>query len=549
MSRTDKMTGLKRHALGLGAVAVVLASATGFVSRERGSAEGARLFQEVLNLVQVRAVEPISQDSLYEHAARGLLKNIGDPYAELFSPAQLAQFNRESLRNSYGGLGVLIEEQDDGRVIVTKVYPQTPAERGGVVAGDHIVRIDGKPTDGWKVDQISSNLTGPAGTSVEVVFRRIGVDELITSRFTRQMVHVPAVPFAMMIDGGIGYIPLQQFSNSSGEEMRNAIETLRAQGATRFILDLRGNSGGSVDQSVRISNLFLRMGQEIASVRARDDEQESYVAEVQPLLPSEPMVILVDGNAASASEIVAGSLQDHDRALIVGTTTFGKGLVQDLYRLDGGYALKLTTGKWYTPSGRSIQRPRRVNAQGQLVLDTATTDTSKANRPTFRSDAGRVVYGGGGVTPDVMQKPDTSTLAERAFMQAVAPKAQATARVLDQYSLELRGQVKPDFTVTQAWRDEVFRRLRAAEVNVTRAQFDAVAPLIDRLLEDRVATAAFGDSASFRRQYDEDAQVQRAIEMLRNARSQQEVFARADAANAANVRTAAQPAARPRTRR
>ena len=553
MSKTDRRKHTRRHALALAAVALVPFAAGGFVLRGAGADDGARIFQDVMTLVANRSVENVSADSLYEHAARGLLKSIGDPYAELFSPAELAEFSRENLRGEYGGLGVLIEQQDD-YVTITKVYPHTPAEEGGVQAGDRILAISGQDAKGWKIDQASDKLMGPAGTDVEVTLGRYGVDQPIRMRFTRRMVHVPAVPYGVMLDGGVGYVPLQRFSNTSGEETEAAIRDLKRRGARAFILDLRGNGGGSVNQSVQISNLFLPRGEDVASVRYRNQPADQYVAQAEPVLANEPVVVMVDGNSASASEIVAGALQDHDRAVVLGTTSFGKGLVQDLFRLDGGWALKLTTGKWYTPSGRSIQRERKLLPDGRMVEvhpDSAQSDSAKRARPVFRSASGRPVYGGGGVTPDVVVKPDTLSKREQEFMAAIAPKAQPMYLALSRYAVELRPQVRANqaFTVRPEWRAEFFRRITAAGVPVRRGQYDSVAPLIDRILEERIATTAFGDSASFRRSVDDDNQLQRALALVRGTTSQREVFARAaSAAPAAPVAasaSAAPPARRP----
>lgn len=537
MSKTDRRKHTRRHLMALAAVALVPVAAGGFVLRGNGADDGARIFQDVMSLVASRSVDQVSPDSLYEHAARGLLRSIGDPYAELFSPQELAEFSRENLRGEYGGLGVLIEQQDD-YVTVTKVYPHTPAEEGGVQAGDKIIAIGGEDARGWKIDQASDKLMGPAGTDVEVTLQRYGVREPIRMRFTRRLVHVPAVPYGVMLEGNVGYVPLQRFSNTSGEETQAAILDLKRRGARSFILDLRGNGGGSVNQSVQVSNLFLPRGEEIASVRYRNQPEDKYVAQEQPVLGSEPVVVLVDGNSASASEIVAGALQDHDRAVVLGTTSFGKGLVQDLFRLDGGWALKLTTGKWYTPSGRSIQRERKLLPDGRLVEvhpDSALTDSAKKARPVFRSDAGRPVYGGGGVTPDVSIRPDTLSRREQEFMATVAPKAQPLYLALQRYAVELRPQVTPGFTVRPEWRDEFYRRITAAGVQVRRSQYDSVAPLVDRILEERIATTAFGDSASFRRSVKEDPQLLRALALLRGAQTQREVFARASAAQPAQV--------------
>jgi carboxyl-terminal processing protease len=291
-----------------------------------------------------------------------------------------------------------------------------------------------------------------------------------------------------------------------------------------MVLDLRGNPGGFLDQSLSISNLFLKEGQEIASVRGRNIEPQTYYAREKPIAPTLPLVILTDQYSASASEIVAGALQDHDRAVIVGTTSFGKGLVQTVFNLDGGYALKMTTGKWYTPSGRSIQKERVMTEDGAYVE--VDHDSAEAGpRPTFKSDAGRTVYGGGAVTPDLMVKPDTFTTAEQEYRKATAPKSPDMYVIMYDYAVEMRDKVKPDFTVQPAWREELLRRYQSKGIEIDRALFNGASRAIDRELELRIARIAFGDSTARRHSLDDDPQLQKALELLRRGSSQQDLFA------------------------
>jgi carboxyl-terminal processing protease len=485
--------------------------------------DAARVFDEVLRRVANDAVDSIPPAALYEKAARGLVDKLDDPYADLYSPEQLSSFSRNQLGNRYGGLGMQIEQQQ-GTIVITGVFPNTPAERGGVQNGDRILAVDSVSAAGWTIDQTSGHLTGAAGTPVVVTFARTGVTQPIRIGFTRAVIHVPVVPYAVMLDDHIGYIPLQRFNDESHDEVARSIRQLTARGARAFILDLRGNPGGSLDESVAMSNLFLKPGQTIVDVRYRNQPNSEYHARETPVAPDAPVVVLVDGYSASASEIVAGALQDHDRALILGTTSFGKGLVQSLFPLQGGWGLKMTTGKWYTPSGRSIQRPRK---KGTLIPDSTETDSARRARPAFHSDGGRVVYGGGGITPDVVVQPDTASTAEQQLLRALAPKSQQTHATLYNYALELKKSVRPDFKVSDAWRDTLYSRLTAAGVAVDRAKFTAGERVIDRMLEERVASLAFGDSAAFRRIVPEDQQLLRAIGMLHGRRSQAEVLAAA----------------------
>lgn len=489
----------------------------GFVAHDPASADGARLFAQVVERVERFAVDSVAGDALYEKAARGMVDQLGDPYAELFSPAELASFSREAIGNEYGGLGVLIEDQQ-GAVTITQVFPHTPAAEGGVLPGDRILRVDSLSTSGRSLDEVSRQLLGPTGSSVTVSFGRAGVPAPITSSFARAMVHVPAVPFAVLVDSGVGYVPLQRFNGSAAAEVVAALSRLQREGARSYVLDVRGNTGGDVDQALVISELFLKEGLELASLRGRDDSVQHYRARRPPLVADAPVVVLTDGGTASASEIVAGALQDHDRAVVVGAESFGKGLVQAVYPLDGGWALKLTTAKWFTPSGRSIQRERGPDGRALPLADSA--------RPVYRSDAGRTLRGGGGIAPDVEVALDTLADVDRAFLRAIAPKSLASYAAVFDLARELRGQVEPDFSVQAAWREDLRRRLEAAGVAFAPGEYEAARGVVDRMLEARVAALAFGDSAVFRREARHDSQLQRAVTLLRSAPTQADLLAR-----------------------
>ena len=526
------MSNPRRFAL-IGLVLLPLL-AGGFVVQQQEARDGARLLDQVLQIVSGRFVDSVGTASLYEKAARGLVRELNDPYSVLLSPKELATFNAQT-GGKYGGVGMEISESQ-GFVTVRRVFPHTPAEAAGVMEGDRIVTIDTADARGWTTSQASDALKGIPGTKVSVKFLRAGVAEPIPVTFTRANVRIPAVPFAIMLDGNVGYIPLQQFNETATEELEASAQRLIGQGAKGLIVDLRGNGGGYLDQSASVANLFLNRGQEISSVRGRGGDQQVFYATDQPAAPNIPLIVLTDGRTASASEIVAGALQDHDRALIVGTTSFGKGLVQTVYPLDGGYALKMTTAKWYTPSGRSIQKERKLLPDGEFVEvlpDSMETDSVRKARPKFKSDAGRIVYGGGAVTPDVIVRPDTLTTDEQKLLTLLAPKAQVVQATLVNYAVEHKNKVQPGFVVTKAWRDEFYDRLVAQGVKVDKAQFNAGGAEIDRLLGSSIARIAFGDSTEKRREVPEDAQLRRALGILRQSQSQRDLFALAQRQNMA----------------
>lgn len=507
--------------------------AGGFVSQQQSTQDGARLLDQVLNIVSSRFVDTVDAATLYEKAARGLVNELNDPYSSLLSPKELSAFN--SLTNGrYAGIGMEIGEVQ-GFITVQTVFPHTPAEQAGVQEGDRINFIDTVNVRGWTVGQTSDALKGRPGSRVLVKFSRPGVPELIPITFTRAIISIPAVPYAIMLDGKVGYIPLLRFNESARDDLESSVRRLSREGAKGLIIDLRGNPGGILDQSLTVSNLFLRKGLQISSIRGRNGENQRFAASDEPVAPTIPLVILTDGRSASASEIVAGALQDHDRALIMGTTSFGKGLVQSVFPLDGGYALKMTTAKWYTPNGRSIQKERKLLPNGEFVEvmpDSLETDSVKRSRPVFRSDAGRVVYGGGAITPDIIVRPDTLSTAEQKVFNAFAPKTADVRATLMDYSLELKKTVRPDFTVPPAWRAEFYRRLQSKGVVIDRAQYEQAGPEIDRLLSNTVARLAFGDSTARRRSVGEDVQLTSALQALRQSQTQNDLFVLAAQQNA-----------------
>jgi carboxyl-terminal processing protease len=520
---------VSRRTVAVATVALVPALAGGWILQSRATRDSAQLLEQVMGLVSQRFVDTVDASALYEKAARGLVKELNDPYSELFTPKQIADFSRQT-NGRYGGIGMEITEQT-GFVTVARVFPNTPAEAAGVQEGDRIIQIDSQSTRGWKTTQVSNTLLGTPGTRVTVSFGRPGITQPIVAKFTRAEIHIPAVRYAITFDNSVGYIPVDRFNETTAQDIAGAMRKVQRDGAKGIVLDLRGNPGGILEQSIAVANLFLQRGQQVASVRGRQGETQTYVATQQPIAPTVPLVVLIDGYSASASEIVAGALQDHDRALIVGTTSYGKGLVQTLFPLDGGYALKMTTAKWFTPSGRSIQKERKL-VDGQYVeipADSVESDSSRKARPVFRSASGRVVYGGGAVSPDMVVKGDTLTSAEQTLAKALAPKFPEIAGILSELAFEQKGKVAPGFNVDPRWRDELLQRITKAGVSVDRAQWEAGRAWVDRQLEQRIARTAFGDSTAKRHELRDDDQLRRAIDLIKRSSSQRDLFALAPA--------------------
>src|SRR5678816_3912744 len=314
-----------------------------------------KVFTAALKAVEEKYVGDFQSDRLVYSAITGMLQTL-DPHSSFMDPRSFAQM-RERQEGRYYGLGITINVVD-GDVTVFNVFEGSPAHQKGLRRGDVIAKIEGEDAKGWTSEQAVSRLRGPKQSSVKISIRRTGYDGLIDLAVLRDEVHIPTVPAAVMLDATTGYIKLQDFGENTDQELGRALESLTKQGMQRLVFDLRGNPGGALDQAIRVSNRFLPKGDLIVYTRGRvANSDQDYRATQQSDYLQLPMITLVNRNSASASEIVSGALQDHDRSLIVGETTFGKALVQSVYRVSEGAGVAVTTARYYTPSGRLIQRP------------------------------------------------------------------------------------------------------------------------------------------------------------------------------------------------
>lgn len=530
---------MKRSVVGPSLVALV-AVVTGGWLLQAGNTEGgrayrqARVFDEVLQRLSSEYVDPHDSDELYRLATDGLLRELGDPHTVLMTPEDYNDL-RAQTTGEYGGLGVQIAEKD-GWVTVIAPLPGTPAERAGMLAGDRIIEVEGKSTAGWTDDDAVRVLRGPKGQAVNIKVARPGVDEPIPYRIVRDAITVRSVPAAYMITDKVGYARLTVFAETSTQELRTAIEGLQKQGMSGLILDLRMNPGGLLDQGISVSDLFVGRGEAVVETRARDPrESQVFRARSGTRYPDMPVIVLVDEYSASAAEIVAGALQDHDRALVLGTRTFGKGSVQSLLPLSGGNFLKLTTGKWYTPVGRSIQKDRKRKGDPTALVEAEPIDDDAEKvvdgdtlaRKPYRTDSGRIVYGGGGIVPDIEIRPDTLTTAEKQFFEVVSKGGRKFSDVLFRYSIDYaraNPRLQRNFAVTAAMRGEVFQRLRTAGVDVTQEQFAGAERLIDQRIAYEIALHEFGQAAATERSNSGDNVVRAAVELLQAAPDRQALF-------------------------
>ncbi|MGD2217512.1 MAG: S41 family peptidase [Gemmatimonadales bacterium] len=488
-----------------------------------------KMFQEVIRVISDRFVEPVEPADLYDMAVDGMIEQLGDPHTTLLRPEDYSQL-RLTTTGNYGGLGIRIDDKD-GWITVVQTLPNTPAERAGLRPGDRLIEADGVSMADWTPDEAVRVLRGPKGAPVDLKIVRAGVPEPFPVRIVRDEIHVEYVT-SFMLDDQVGYILQAQFSANSAEEIRGEIGELREQGMSGLILDLRDNPGGLLEEGVAVSDLFLDGGSEVVETRSRiANQNETYFAERRPADRELPVVVLVNWYSASASEIVAGALQDHDRALVLGTPTFGKGSVQTLYRVAGGNYLKITTAKWYTPSGRSIHRERGATPELLASAPQAPGSTeapSAAREPeVFYTEAGREVYGGGGITPDLIIIADTLYTPEAEFRRSLGEQLSKYYDALFRYAVEYvnsHPDLQPDFEVSPAMLDRLYERVVDAGVDVDREVFDGSNRLNARDLAIQIATVAFDDVTAQRRRLLIDRQLAMAAELLRDAGSQERLF-------------------------
>ena len=482
---------------------------------------GSRLFSQVSAAVRDEYVDTVTTAQAYQLAIDGMLSQLNDPY-DAYLDADRANRLSERTSGSYAGIGLQVDVRD-GSLVVVNPLPGGPGDKAGILTGDRIAQIDGKIVTGWTPDEVQKLLRGAPGSKVTVAVLHPGAVTPETLTLTRAAIHHSAIRRAALMQPGIAYVALSVFSDSTAQELTRTVDSLVKLGATSLVLDLRANPGGLLDQGVAVSDLFLDRGERVASTAGRDStDARVYTDSMNQRWPKLTLALLVDNRSASAAEVVAGALQDHDRAVVLGMTTYGKGSVQHIFPVPAGGALRLTTARWLTPLGRSIASPPPPAEDNSR--------DSAPPRPKYHTPGGRTVLGGGGITPDVIV-PDTTAPAENlAFMRALDTGVSRFHDALTDYALSLKasGAIKsPQFVVTKAMLDETYKRMQARSVNIPRSTYDAAAPLVSRLLGYEISRYVFGADAEFRRKAADDRVLIAAEQLLGASHSQADALRRA----------------------
>jgi len=477
-------------------------------------------FTSVYALVEQNYAEPISGDkadtAIYDGAIPGMLRVL-DPHSNFYDPKAYAKM-REDQHGRYYGVGMLIQQQNN-KVYVVTPYENTPSFRAGIHPGDIInsvdgkmVSVDGKTPDGLaSSDMVAKALKGPKGTHVQVTMVREGQDKPLVFDLVRDEIPHPSVDLSYEIRPGIGYIHLTQFQETTAQEVIEAVDGF--SGLRGLVLDLRNNPGGLLSQAVEVCDHLLSKGQNIVSQRGRAYPDQVYTASHGNSGKTFPIVVLVNKGTASAAEIVSGALQDHDRALIVGETTFGKGLVQTVYNLNENTGLALTTYHYYTPSGRLIQRNYSgVSAYDYYFMHAGAQPADTTNREVKFTDSGRTVYGGGGITPDEkIETPKSNHFQDTLLVKDVffhfAP-VYLSNRTVDR-----------NFQVDDAVLGEFKKYLTAQSIPWTEADLTGVMDWLKVSIKDKIFTIQFGQLQGLHTRADWDPMIQKALTFLPEAQA------------------------------
>jgi len=498
-------------------------------------------FKDILVLADKYYVDTVDTRKLTEGAITGLLEQL-DPHSVYFPP-RILQRATEDMQGNYQGVGLMIRALND-TIIVIEPMGGSPATMLGILSNDRIVRINDTTAIGFTADQASQRLRGPKGTKVKVTIARPGVSELLVYEITRAEIAITSIDVAMMVNEEAGYVSVNKFGMKTGQELARALQSLRERGMKRLILDLRNNPGGILDEAVRMADLFLDGGtkdkpKKIVYTKARSAElEESYVANSGDPYEKLPLIVLIGNASASASEIVAGAIQDWDRGLIVGETSFGKGLVQRQWTFNDGSGLRMTIARYYTPSGRLIQRSYEGKAKGQYQLEAFQREEQEGENLEHRKDAkaradslrlvyhtngGRAVYGGGGITPDYIVKPpslskSTENLFRRdMFYQFVTAYLDGEGRkIRSVFSADRKSFIR-SYAVTDQILDNFQTFTKTKGVSIEEKEFQQDVAYIKARLKAEIARALWGNDGWYPVMLEVDPQFQKAVSLLPEA--------------------------------
>ncbi|HEU4364654.1 MAG TPA: S41 family peptidase [Candidatus Krumholzibacteria bacterium] len=494
------------------------------------------IFTRILEKVSQNYVDEVDTHKLIEKAIEGMLSEL-DPHSQYLADLEYEDL-MVSTRGEFGGLGILISFRDNFPTVMSPI-DGTPAERAGIRGGDQIVEIEGQPTEGWAVDKAVGFLRGEPGSKVRFKVSRPGQADAIEYVLTREVINVSSVPYHSMLQEGVGYMRVSNFAKKTAQEMEDALVDLEGKGMRALVLDFRSNPGGLLQSATEVSELFLDKDKLLVYTKGRlSNSNRKYYSTNRHVHGGYPIVVMVNGNSASASEIFAGAMQDWDQALVVGQTSFGKGTVQTVFQLSETEAVKLTTAKYYTPSGRSIHKDEREHGDGQDVTamndggmdvddvtlnSDATTSEVKELReakekPVYYTSSGRIVYGGGGITPDIEYEPREYT----DLMRRLERDGLGFSFAVDYLK---NHEITENFRATDGILNDFYKFLDTKKFEykkeeLTEENVDYIRTMVAR----EAVNTKFGRKAMYRVVLDHDPEVQDALKMIEKNPTLKDLF-------------------------
>jgi carboxyl-terminal processing protease len=476
--------------------------------------DSVKSFTRVLSVVQRNYADPVDTDKvIYDGAIPGML-HVLDPHSNFFDPKQYALF-REEQEGKYYGVGMIVEQRDN-QTVVQAPFVNSPAYKAGIRPGDTILKVDGKTCTGLTTNQVADMLKGAKGTPVHISLGREGWDKPIEVTVVRDEIPRPGVEYSAMVKPGIGYVHVSTFNETTDSDLSDALQKLDVSKLDGLIIDLRDNGGGLLNQAVGMADMFLDKNELVVSHRGRSSPERPYYAVRGNQGVEVPLVVLVNNGSASASEIVSGAIQDHDRGLIVGETTFGKGLVQTQFPLSEDTALLLTTARYYTPSGRLIQR----NYKNVTLYDYHYNPQRPAKPDVKLTDTGRQVFGEGGISPDVVvAEPKANDFQQLLEQRGALYPSPAGVGDFARYYLGEKPEITKDFNVDDAVLVQFRKYLTEQHVPFTEAQIQQNAAWLKWEIKREVFTTVFGLDAGYKVQLENDPQLEKAVESLPQAKA------------------------------
>jgi carboxyl-terminal processing protease len=476
--------------------------------------DSVKSFTHVLSTVERNYAEPVDTDKvIYEGAIPGMLRVL-DPHSNFFDPKQYALFKEEQ-QGKYYGVGMTVQSRDNQTVVLSP-FVGSPAYKAGIRPGDIIQKVDNKPCEGLTTTEVADLLKGAKGTVVHISLVREGWDKPIEVTVTRDEIPRPGVEFFTMVKPGVGYVHVKTFNETTDTDLADALKQLDVSKLDGLIIDLRNNGGGLLNQAVGMADMFLDKGEIVVSHRGRSSQEHRYVALRGNQGIEVPVIVLINGQSASASEIVSGAIQDHDRGLVVGETSFGKGLVQTQYPLSEDTALLLTTARYYTPSGRLIQRDYK-----NVSLYDYHYNPQPPTKPEVKlTDSRRQVFGGGGITPDVaVAAPKPDDFEQMLVRRGVFYLDPQGVGDFTRFYLGEKPDVTKDFTVNDEVIREFGKYLDKEKIKYTEQDIQANLTWLKWQIKREAFTSVFGLTDGYKVELQDDPQLDKAVEMIPQAKA------------------------------